>query len=114
MNIDELIYKNYWRFAKTYANTHPHEYIIKNKCSSEEDFNIICEYINKNGHYEYFFNKRGTYCSIGDFTYWVMGDVINRRLNKMYSVNERGQIIKNDDWKEYIDNGRILHSKKCI
>ena len=107
--INKIIEKNNWRFAKTYASTHPHEYIVKNKCSGEEDFDMLCEHIKNEGHYEYFFNKRGTYCVIGDYTYWVMGDVINRRWNDMYYLNERKQIVKVDNWKELLKDGRVLY-----
>ena len=60
--------------------------------ASEEDFNELCEYIKKNGHFEYFFNHRGVYCVIGEYTYWIDDNVINRRWNDMYYLNERKQI----------------------
>lgn len=105
-----IIGKENWRFSKTYANSNPHEYIVRNKCSSIEDFDFLCELIKNNGHIEYFYNHRGTYLSIGDFTYWVMGDVINRRWNDMYIVDKNTkQIKKVDNWKELLEDGRILH-----
>ena len=107
--INRIIEGNTWRFAKTYATTHPHEYIVKHKCSSEEDFNELCEYIKKNGHFEYFFNHRGVYCVIGEYTYWIDDNVINRRWNDMYYLNERKQILKVDNWKELLKDGRVLH-----
>ena len=104
--IEDTIMAEKWRFAKTYANTHPHEYIVRGKCSCPDSFDRICEYVKKNGHYEYFFNKRGLYCSIGDYTYWVMGDVINRRWNDMYFLTPNMQIGKVDGWKEMLEDGR--------
>lgn len=108
-NVENIIEKNKWIFAKTYANTHPHQYIVKSRCSGEGDFDCLCEYIKKYGHFEYFFKKRGTYCSIGEFTYWNMGDIINRRWNDMYQLTDTKQIIKVDNWKELLQDGRILY-----
>ena len=106
----KAINNNKWRFAKTYANTHPHEYIVRSKCDNVDDFDALCEYIKNNGHIEYFFNIRGTYMSIGDYTYWVMGDVINRRWNDMYYVNPNTkQIMKVNNWKELLKDGRVLY-----
>lgn len=107
--INRIIKNNNWRFAITYKDSHPHEYIVKSKCSSKEDFEELCEYIKNNGHYEYFFKIRGVYCSIGDYTYWVMGDVINRRWNDMYYTDERNQIQKVEKWKELLQDGRVLY-----
>lgn len=108
MNIIDIINNNKWRFAKTYANTHPHEYIVKGRCSSDEDFDFLCEYIKKNGETQHFFNWTGTYLSIGDYTYWAMGNVINRRWNDMYFVDEKTKkIFKVDNWKELIKDGRV-------
>lgn len=109
MNIEDIIAGEEWTFAKTYAKTNPHEYIVRGRCSSEERFDELCEYIRKNSHYEYFFKKRWPYCTIGSFTYWVMGDVINRRWNDMYKVNPNGVIYKVDNWKELLEDGRVLH-----
>ena len=109
LNVENIILKNYWVFSKTYAHTHPHQYIVRDKCSSVEDFDFLCEYIKNNGHYEYFFNKRGIYLSIGDFTYWVMGDVINRRWNDMYKLTNDNKIYKVDNWKEMLKDGRVLY-----
>jgi len=108
-NIEDIIEGQKRIFAKSYANTHPHEYIVKFKCSNPEEFDLLCEHIQKNGHYEFFFNKRGIYCSIGDYTYWVMGNVINRRWNSIYFLTPTKQIQKVDNWKEILINGGILH-----
>lgn len=106
----KAIKNNKWRFAKTYANTHPHEYIVRSKCDNADDFDVLCEHIKNNGHIEYFFGKSGTYLSIGDYTYWVMGDIINRRWNDMYYVDKRTkQIMKVENWKEMLKDGRVLY-----
>ena len=107
-NILSIINGEHWRFAKTYANSNPHEYIIRSKCSSVEIFDYLCEYIKNNGHTEYFYNHSGTYLAIGKYTYWVMGDVINRRWNDMYNVDKVSkQITKVKNWKELLKDGRV-------
>ena len=99
-----------WAFAKTYAKSNPHEYIVREKCSNVDFFDTLCEYIKSNGHVEYFFSHRGIYLTLGDYTYWQMGDVINRRWNDMYKVDKNTkQISKVDNWKELLQDGRILH-----
>lgn len=108
-NIEDIVNAEEWRFSVTYANTHPHEYIVRERCSSVSNFDALCEYIKRNGHHEYFFNKRGIYCSIGKYTYWVMGNVINRRWNDMYYLTPNRQIVKVDNWKEMLEDGRVLH-----
>lgn len=108
-HIEDIITTERWIFAVSYAKTHPHEYIVRGKCEDESNFDRLCEYIKKNGHFEYFFSKRGTYCSIGDYTYWVMGDVINRRWNDMYKLTKNMQITKVDNWEELLKDGRVLH-----
>ena len=114
INIEDIIEGEKWRFAVTYANTYPHEYIVRRRCSDAGNFDCLCEYIKKNGHYEYFFKKRGVYCSIGAYTYWVYGDVINRRWNDMYYLTPNKQIVKVDNWKEMLEDGRVLHKQKRI
>lgn len=98
-----------WHFAKTYANSNPHEYIVRSKCKSVDFFDALCEYIKNNGHIEYFYGHSGTYVVIGEYTYWKMGDVINRRWNDMYYVDKAKQIIKVENWKELLEDGRVLH-----
>lgn len=110
MDILKAIESEDWRFAKTYANFNPHEYIVRGKCRDVNNFDTLCVYIKNNGHKEYFFNHPNTYASIGDYTYWVMGDVINRRWNDMYKVDENTkQIMKVDNWKELLNDGRVLY-----
>lgn len=106
----KAIHNNKWRFAKTYANTNPHEYIVRNKCNSVEDFDALCELIKNEGHIEYFFNHKGTYLSIDNYTYWIDGDVINRRWNDIYYVTkDTKQIMKVENWKELLKDGRVLY-----
>lgn len=91
-----------WSFAKTCANTHPHEYCIRNSGNSEL-FDALCEHITKNSHNEWYFNKRGLYCSVGGHTYWVSGGMIGRRRNDLYEVTANKRIVKVANWRELLN-----------
>lgn len=98
----DVIGRMKWSFAKTCANTHPHEYCIRNSGNSE-DFDALCEYITKNSHNEWYFNKRGLYCSIGSHTYWISGGMIGRRRNDLYEVTANKRIVKVSNWRELLN-----------
>lgn len=100
--IEKIINGFHWIFAKTYQNSHPHEYIVRSKCGDVESFDLLCELIKKNGHIEYFFTSENIYLSVGDYTYWVIGNVINRRWNDIYILNEKNQISKVKNWKQIL------------
>ena len=91
-----------WSFAKTCANTHPHEYCIRN-AGNAELFDALCEHITENSHNEWYFNKRGLYCSIGSHTYWVTGGMIGRRRNDLYEVTANKRIVKVANWRELLN-----------
>ena len=67
-----------WIFAKTYAKTCPHEYIVKYKTEDKEMFIEFITFIRNEGYAEKW--KDGVirkYYNIGGFKYWTMGDPIN-------------------------------------
>ena len=109
MKLNEIINSFSWTFAKSYTNTNPHEYIVRTKCGNVENFDFLCECIKKNGTVQYFFNNENLYLEVGDYTYWVMGQVINRRWNDMYVVDKFKKIRKVDNWKELLQDGRVLY-----
>ena len=81
MNISDKL-KNFietqnWIFAKTYAETYPHEYIVQERVDNDL-FLELAEFIENNGYEEYFYNKKQIYIDFEDFTYWHMENIINR------------------------------------
>ncbi len=104
--IIDFIDNQNWRFATTYANSHPHEYLVKRLCEDKEGFDALCNEIKNKGVQQYFFRNKYIYLTIGDYTYWAMGNIINRRWNKIYYVNENGQVCKIDNWKEVLEEIR--------
>ncbi len=68
-----------WIFAKTYAKTFPHEYIVKDNLDEKgrEEFEKIVEFISNNGYQKKFFKRVYVYFEIDGFKYWTMGNPIN-------------------------------------
>ena len=65
-----------WKFAKTYAETAPHEYIV-------DEWNIdlfkeICHLIDTDGYEEIFYDKSFRYYNIGEYKYWHYDTILNR------------------------------------
>lgn len=66
-----------WIFAKTYAKTWPHEYIVQEKVDNDL-YLKLAEYIDTYGHEEYFYTKKMTYFNYDGNVYWHMENIINR------------------------------------
>ena len=65
-----------WKFAKTYAKTAPHEYIVDEW--NIELFKEICHLIDTEGYEEKFYDKTFRYYNIGEFKYWHYETILNR------------------------------------
>lgn len=89
--IEEFIRRNKWIFAKTYAESAPHEYIVKEKLTRDDQkfFEEYVAYIRKNGFAARFWDQEHLYYELGGRYYWTMGDPIeeNSILNRCY-VND--------------------------
>jgi hypothetical protein len=66
-----------WTFAKTYAATWPHEYIVQEKVDNES-FLKLAEHIDKFGYESNFYKTKQIYFDYDGRTYWHMGNIINR------------------------------------
>jgi len=72
-----------WTFAKTYAATWPHEYIVRKRVD-EEMFVRLVSHIRTHGYEGNFYRMKITYYDEDGMTYWTMGapieteTVINR------------------------------------
>ena len=79
-NLREIISKQQWIFAKTYAKTAPHEYIVRDNLSKKNKklFDELALFIQKNGYKKYFYDQSFIYCDIKNKKYWHMGNIINR------------------------------------
>jgi len=59
-NINKFIEKCNWTFAKTYADTWPHEYIVQEKVQNDL-FVLFANFIDINGYKELFYQKTVVY-----------------------------------------------------
>jgi len=66
-----------WIVAKTYAKTWPHEYVVQERVDSDL-FTKLADHIDQCGYVEHFFKKPVTYWDYDGYTYWHMGNIINR------------------------------------
>ncbi len=98
--IEQFIAAQPWRFAETFANTAPHEYIVKDKIEDKDLFLEFVKFIRGNGFEAYFWSKKRRYWTCGDHYYWTMDDpdetttIINRAKLTDYSFtkDESGRI----------------------
>jgi hypothetical protein len=61
-----------WTFAKTYAQTWPHEYIVRDRVDEVLFFSLV-SHIRKHGYEGRFYRKAITYFSEDGMVYWTMG-----------------------------------------
>ena len=62
-----------WVFAKTYAKTWPHEYLVRNRVADKTLFLRVVEHIREHGYQGCFYRKPITYFDEDGMTYWTMG-----------------------------------------
>lgn len=80
-NLQEFIESVDWVFAKTYAKTWPHEYIVQEQVDNDL-FLQLADFIDTHGYDEYFYEKKQRYLDYNGYTYWHMGNIINRCVEK--------------------------------
>jgi hypothetical protein len=82
-----------WTFAKTYASTWPHEYIVRSRVD-EELFVSFVTHIRSHGYQGCFYRKAITYFDEAGMTYWTMGNPVEQttiinRCKKEQTYEER-------------------------
>ena len=75
-NLQSFIDNSNWIFAKTYAKTWPHEYIVRDKVD-ENKFVEFVRHIRANGYLGKFYTTDITYLDYSNMVYWTMGEPIN-------------------------------------
>jgi len=68
-----------WIFAKTYATTWPHEYIVQGNVGNEL-FLTLARHVDTFGYESRFYDKKQMYYDYEGHSYWHMGNIINRCL----------------------------------
>lgn len=79
--LKNFIIEQNWIFAKTYAETWPHEYIVKERVDNDK-FIELAYHIDQFGYEDYFYKMKQTYFDYDGFTYWHMENIINRCIEK--------------------------------
>ena len=70
-----------WIFAKTYAATWPHEYLVQERVDNTF-FLELANHIDQFGYEDYFYEMNQIYFDFNGFTYWHMENIINRCIEK--------------------------------
>ena len=75
-----FIANNTWIFAKTYAATAPHEYLVKRNLSPEDQETLVefAYFIKENGYKKLFGSMEFTYFDIDDLMYWTMDEDVSK------------------------------------
>jgi len=68
-----------WVFAKTYARTWPHEYLVRDRVD-QGLFVKLVEHIRANGYQDYFYKKEITYYDEDGLVYWTMGAPVEETI----------------------------------
>ena len=93
-----------WTFAKTYAKTWPHEYIVRERVD-EDLFIRLVQHIREHGYEGRFYHRKITYYDEDGLTYWTMGAPINETT----IVN---RCPKENTYEERLKNGTLPDTKE--
>ena len=96
-NLKRFVLESSWIFAKTYATTWPHEYIVRERVD-QGLFVKLVEHIRTNGYQGAFYKMEITYYDEDGLVYWTMGAPISETI----IINR----CKNDQTYEY----RLAHN----
>jgi hypothetical protein len=97
-NLKTFVVELKWTFAKTYASTWPHEYIVRGRVD-EHQFVQLVEHIRTYGYEGRFYAKSITYFDEDGMVYWTMGAPIEETT------------IVNRCMKEQTYEYRLLHGQ---
>lgn len=76
-SLKHFIASSKWTFAKTYAATWPHEYIVQEQVDNDL-YLELARHIDTYGYKSYFYRTPQTYFNYGGHAYWHMDNIINR------------------------------------
>jgi hypothetical protein len=71
-NLKDFVDNEDWVFAKTYAKTWPHEYLVKDRVDRELFVELV-SHIQEHGYAGKFYKKDITYFDQDGMVYWTMG-----------------------------------------
>jgi hypothetical protein len=77
VSLKDFIADSDWIFAKTYATTWPHEYIVQEQVDNSL-FLDLAKHVDTQGYKNNFYKKEVVYFEYDGYTYWHMDNIINR------------------------------------
>ena len=83
MKLTDLIAAAPWRWARTYEDRWPHEYVLLQKDGERELMRAVWQRMHDGEAFNgYFFSRPTIYLFIGDYKYWFMSplDTVNTML----------------------------------
>lgn len=90
--LKRFVDKAEWKYAKTYKDSWPHEYVVRDKIP-EAMYCQLCKHIQAEGKDEKFFQKTQRYLHEDGWSYWIMADggwqadrtgIVNRTPTPLY------------------------------
>lgn len=75
--LKKFIENQKWVYAKTYADTWPHEYIVQEDVD-HSSFSELANFIDTHGSEEFFYQTKQKYFKYNGWVYWHMDNIINR------------------------------------
>ncbi|MBI5772154.1 MAG: hypothetical protein HZA89_00240 [Verrucomicrobia bacterium] len=93
-----------WKFAKTYAQTWPHEYIVRDRVDCD-NFTKLVQHIRAHGRPAPFYQKTYIYFSEAGKLYWTMGDPVEETT----IVN---RCREEDSYEQRLKDGRLPKSSR--
>ena len=76
-DLRQFVNSEEWTFAKTYADTWPHEYLVRDNVD-EQLFARLVEHIRANGYLGHFYTREITYYDEDCLVYWTMGAPVEK------------------------------------
>ena len=70
--LERFIETQEWTFAKTYAQTWPHEYLVKERVVDEGMFLAMVRHLRQHGYKAPFYRREYTYFQQDGKVYWTM------------------------------------------
>ena len=89
-------------FAKTYAKTWPHEYIVREKVD-DDLFVKLVKHIRKHGYIGKFYSKEIIYFNESGMVYWTMGAPIEETI----IIN---RCLEDQTYEAKLARGELPHS----
>jgi hypothetical protein len=99
-----------WIFAKTYAKTTPHYYIIKDHLNQEDQkiYSQFVKFVFENGYIDPFYNNNYIAIDINGYKYWTMGIIENQEKPYEYIIEGRNKFTLLD----YCNDSCVVLNRK--